>query len=481
MSAGGKRVGSFRFVALNATHGRSHNDVLGRERPAEETRLVDCAILRKLFVRQHAVVDAHGLDRSDEPALLTQVQRAARASDAKRVRTDVTFVCAGLHGIGDRRRLENVVLCSVADGRHVAAFPGVLVRTIGQGCVSAICVLEGETATCSGVHVVVEIQLVVVARADEVWPKHVRICGRLQRLERIRGRVANDLDSHGVGEAGERVDELREGLAAEIVAVIPPYAGVVLIVLDACDVAVHEVDPLRRGPVVRLVRADVADAVEVQDKSLGDVIVEERVEGDGHVGVRTLPLPREADLGGGVGGGVGAGSVGDRRTPSGAVPGFKRVAGTAVDRAVEACLLRRGEGVAVLVVGVYAGAFVALQAGDGGRHDDIRHGDAGEEARFVNGAVRGEFRIRQHFVVHANRLDRADEIAVVEIILGRAATAEEPVQATGSRLGSAAASPPVRRWEGIGSRDDLLVVGGFQRGVEIFDIGAARHVGTGTV
>ncbi len=126
-----------------------------------------------------------------------------------------------------------------------------------------------------------------------------------------------------------------------------------------------------------------------------------------------LPLPCEADLGGGVGRSILCRGVEYRRAPRRACPGLKFVACAGVDRAVLRRLLRRGEGVALFVVGISAGALVALKTCDGGRDDDVRNGDAIEETRLVDCAVLREFFGRKHFVVDADGLDRASEIALI--------------------------------------------------------------------
>ncbi len=246
MAAVWKRVCPFRLVAVHTAHGGSDDDVFGRERSAKETSLVDCTVRRQLFISQHAVVDTHGLDRAEEPALVALVERTVRATDAQRVRADVAFVCADLHGIGDGRRLENVVLCPVSDSRNIATFPCVLGGVAGKVHVSAIHVLEGESTACSAVHVVEDVQLVVVAYTDEVGPEDIWIGRGLQRVERVCGRVADDLNCNHVGETRKCIYELREGASAEVVAIVHPCACVGVVVLEARDVALHEIDPLRR-------------------------------------------------------------------------------------------------------------------------------------------------------------------------------------------------------------------------------------------
>ena len=296
VASGGEGVYAFRRVAIDAAHGRGYDDIRDGQRRAEESRLVDGAVLRQFRVREDAIIDTHGLDRAEEPALVARGERSARAADAQRVCRDVADGMGYGYGVGNVRRLENVVLVPVADGRRVASFPGVLVRVVGKVHVSAVRVLEGEATARIAVHVVVDVELVVVAGSYEVWPENVRVGRGLQFQQRIGRRVADDLDGNGVGKPGERIDELGKRPSAEPVAVVQPRAGVGLVVLEARDVALHEVDPLRRSPAVRLVRADVADAVEVQDEAVRHVVVEERVEGDGHLGMCALPLPGEAHL-----------------------------------------------------------------------------------------------------------------------------------------------------------------------------------------
>ena len=122
-----------------------------------------------------------------------------------------------------------------------------------------------------------------------------------------------------------------------------------------------------------------------------------------------------------------------------------------------------------IVVGVGAGRLVALDAGDGRGHDDVRHGDAGEEARLVDRAVRRQLRVREDLVVHADGLDGAHEVTVVKIALVERSA------------GAGAADRPLRRPDGVGLvpralfpargevalRQDLLEGGGFQGGVQV--------------
>ena len=236
------------------------------------------------------------------------------------------------------------------------------------------------------------------------------------------------------------------------------------------DLAAHEVDPRRRRVVVRLVRADVADAVDVQEQPVRHVVVEERVEVRAAHAARRAPLPREAHARVRVGGRVRRAGEQLRRAPRRPVPALERVARADVGHAVLRHPLRRGEGVAGLVVGVGAGRLVALDAGDGRGHDDVRHGDAGEEARLVDRAVRRQLRVRENLLVHADGLDGADEIAGIEIrlveIAAVARAAERPLLAADAGLFGFGALDPAGL-ERSSLHEDLLVRDRVQRGVQV--------------
>ena len=99
----------------------------------------------------------------------------------------------------------------------------------------------------------------------------------------------------------------------------------------------------------------------------------------------------------------------------------------------------RGEGVAVFVVGISAGALVALKPCDGGRDDDVRHGNAGKETRLVERTVRLEFGCGKKLVVDADSLYGAVQIALLSVVgvrcLEHAADAER-LRADGCGIGA---------------------------------------------
>ena len=208
----------------------------------------------------------------------------------------------------------------------------------------------------------------------------------------------------------------------------------------------------------------------MQEKPVRHVVVDERVEVRAGLASRRAPLPREAHARVRVGGRVRRAGEQLRRSPRRPVPALERVARAGVGHAVLHPLLRRGEGVAGIVVGVDAGRLVALDAGDGRGHDDVRHGDAGEEARLVDRAVRRQLRVREDLVVHADGLDGADEIAGIKTrlveIAAVAGAAERPLLAADAGLAGFGALDPAGL-ERSGLHDDLLVRDRVQRGVQV--------------
>ena len=87
--------------------------------------------------------------------------------------------------------------------------------------------------------------------------------------------IADDLDGECV--AGiDGINQPPDLAASEHVAVVRPFArhARAARVAEIHAVAGSKVDPLPRGIVVRLVLADVADAVEMQDEAVRHIVVE---------------------------------------------------------------------------------------------------------------------------------------------------------------------------------------------------------------
>lgn len=115
--------------------------------------------------------DADGLDRAEEPALFALANAGTPATDAQVFGSDVALtVCHGC-GIGYVRRLKDVVLVPVAHSRHIPAFPNVG----GHIGIAAVCGLKYGNVGSGTVHVIVDVEAVIVAQADHVRPENPRI------------------------------------------------------------------------------------------------------------------------------------------------------------------------------------------------------------------------------------------------------------------------------------------------------------------
>ena len=206
---------------------------------------------------------------------------------------------------------------------------------------------------------------------------------------------------------------------------------------------------------MRVRRAGVADAVEVERQPARDV-VGNIIVGGGANTADGFPTPEEANLSGGGRVGVGRARVFGCRAPAGGggIPLLHRVARRSICDIADRDAFWRGErvgaGNAVFAVGLVR-LDVRARRGD----DDVRFR---EVARFVNDAVPGDFGVGKNAVVEAKIVDRAfQKFGRRRIVPGEGETLCQRACGAGTRRDTMAIRCASRTPRGGRSREDDCV------------------------